>query len=91
MQQALAMLGYENAYHFSSMYGNVKDADAWMEAHRAKCKGSGKDFGPAEWDKLLGHVAAVTDALCNICRPHPIEAYPGGMVVLLSRTLRLGM
>ena len=87
MQQALAILGYENPYHFSSMYGNVRDADMWMEALRAKYKGSGKEFGREQWDQLLGHVAAVTDAPCNIFGPELIETYPEAKVVLVEREI----
>lgn len=87
MQQALAILGYKDPYHFSSMYGNVKDADMWMEALRAKYKGSRKEFGRAEWDKLLGHVAAVTDAPCNVFGAELIEAYPEAKVVLVERDI----
>ena len=86
MQQALKILGYENPYHFSSMYGNVQDADMWKEALRAKYKGYGT-FGRAEWDQLLGHVAAVTDAPCNIFGPELIETYPEAKVVLVEREI----
>ena len=87
MQQALAILGYENPYHFSSMYGNVQDADMWMEAFRAKFKDSGKEFGRKQWDQLLGHVAAVTDAPCNIFGTELIDAYPEAKVVLVEREI----
>ena len=86
MQKALEILGYENPYHFSSMYGNVKDADMWMEALRAKYKGIGT-FGRADWDKLLGHVAAVTDAPCNVFAPELLDAYPDAKVILVEREI----
>ena len=86
MQQALSILGYENPYHFSSMYGNVRDADMWKEALQAKYRGYGT-FGRAEWDQLLGHVAAVTDAPCNIFGPELIEAYPEAKIILVEREI----
>lgn len=87
MQQALQILGYENPYHFSSMYGNVRDADMWKEALLAKYQGPGT-FGRAGFDKLLGHVAAVTDAPCNIFGPELIEAYPEARIVLVEREIQ---
>jgi hypothetical protein len=38
-------------------------------------------------DQLLGHVAAVTDAPCNIFGPELIEAYPEAKVVLIERDI----
>lgn len=86
MQVALKILGYENPYHFSSMYGNIKDVDMWLEALQAKYHGVGT-FGRAEFDKLLGHVAAVTDAPCTIFGVELMEAYPEAKVVLVERDI----
>lgn len=60
MQRAYAILGYANPYHFSSIFGNIKDCDMWMEAFNAKYHGKGS-FGKEQWDQLLGHCGAVTD------------------------------
>ncbi|MCJ1478616.1 hypothetical protein MMC13_007297 [Lambiella insularis] len=84
MRAALEILGYENPYHFSSVYGNIKDTDMWMEALRAKYKGVGK-FGREEWDSLLGHVGAVTDSPCIIFAPELMNAYPDAKVILVER------
>ena len=84
MQNALETLGYRDCYHFSSMHGNVKDCDMWMEAFRAKYSGRGQ-FGREQWDQLLGHCAAVTDSPCQQFAPELIEAYPEAKVVLVER------
>lgn len=86
MQKALSILGYPNPYHFSSLYANVKDCDMWMEAFRAKYYGRGT-FGRSEFDRLLGHCGAVTDAPCMVFAEELIDAYPDAKVILVERDL----
>jgi hypothetical protein len=86
MQNAFRILGYPNPYHFSSMYGNVQDCDMWVDALRAKYEGIGT-FGRAEFDQLLGHVGAVTDAPCILFAAELMEAYPDAKVVLVERNI----
>ncbi|KAG4428353.1 hypothetical protein IFR05_016168 [Cadophora sp. M221] len=76
MQKAFRILGYPNSYYFSSVYGNVRDCHMWVEALRAMYDSVGQPFGRAEFDQLLGHVGAVTDAPCTIFAKELIEAYP---------------
>lgn len=57
----------------------------WIEAFEAKYKGKGQPFGRAEFDKILGHCAAVTDAPCTEFGPELIDAYPEAKVVLVER------
>ncbi|PVH80118.1 hypothetical protein DL98DRAFT_207620 [Cadophora sp. DSE1049] len=87
MQNALRILGYPNPYHFSSVYGNVRDCDMWVDALRAKYDGIGKPFGRPEFDQLLGHVGAVTDAPCTLFARELIEAYPEAKIVLVERDI----
>lgn len=86
MQNAFRILGYPNPYHFSSMYGNVQDCDMWVDALRAKYEGVGS-FGRAEFDQLLGHVGAVTDAPCILFAAELLDAYPDAKVVLVERDI----
>ena len=87
MQNALRILGYPNPYHFSSVYGNVSDCDMWVDALRAKYDGIGTPFGRTEFDQLLGHVGAVTDAPCTLFAKELIEAYPEAKIVLVERDI----
>lgn len=85
MQKALTLLGYPTSHGFD-MYRNKPDCDMWVEAINAKYHGDtsvtlDRDF----WDKLLGHVAAVTDTPANMFAKELIESYPEAKVVLVER------
>ena len=62
-----------------------------MEAVEAKFACKGKPYGRDEFDKLLGHCTAVTDAPCNAFAPELIEAYPEAKVVLVVRDIESWM
>ncbi|KAJ7855678.1 hypothetical protein B0H13DRAFT_1488298, partial [Mycena leptocephala] len=79
-------LRYHDGYHFFNIYTNVGDCDMWIEALKAKYHGRGK-FGRAEFDKLLGHCMAVTDAPCNAFAPELIDADPEAKVILVERDI----
>jgi len=85
LKAALHILGYNDVYHGTDVYSNIQDCDMWMDALRAKYFGKGKPFGRAEFDKLLGHCAAITDGPANCFGPELIEAYPDAKVVLVKR------
>ena len=89
MKAALQILGYNDCYHFFNVYGNIQDSDMWIEAFKAKYRNpDGRlKFGRKEWDGLLGHCAAVTDAPCNAFGPELIEAYPEAKVILIERDI----
>ncbi|KAI1609008.1 hypothetical protein EDD37DRAFT_135814 [Exophiala viscosa] len=84
MQRAFVILGYADPYHFSSIFGNVKDCDMWKEAFHAKYHGRGS-FGKEQWDQLLGHCSAVTDFPCAYFGPELMDAYPEARAVLVER------
>ena len=66
------------------MYLNIKDCDMWVDALNAKYFGKGKAFGRAEFDKLLGHCAAMTDRPTNYFRrrcSRECEALPSGLLL----------
>ena len=84
MQEAYKILGYAHPYHFSEIYGNIRDADMWVEAFNAKYKGRG-NFGKPQFDQLLGHCAAITDGPCIAFWKELVEAYPDAKIVLVER------
>lgn len=90
MQSALALLGYQSPYHYSSMFGNVRDVDMWLEAHRAKYHSHnavppGDPFWRQHFDQLLGHCGAVTDAPCTTFAAEMLAAYPDAKVLMVTR------
>lgn len=85
MKAALQILGYNDVYHMTNTWTNPRDADMWVEAYDAKLEGTGKPFGRAEFDKLLGHCMAVTDAPAIDFGPELIEAYPESKIILVDR------
>ena len=87
MQKAMSILGYPNPYHFSSIYDNLKDADAWVKAIDAKFHGKGDLPDKAFFDGMLGHVGAVTDAPCLLFTKELVEFYPDAKVVLVERDI----
>jgi len=58
-------------------------------AYDDKFKGIGKPFGRAEFDKLLGHCMAVTDAPAIDFGPELIGAYPYSKVILVERDIKV--
>ena len=87
MCKAAEILGYPNAYHFSSFYDNVSDCDMWLEALNAKYYGKGRMPDKAFFDGLLGHVGAVTDGPCIWFARELVEFYPDAKVVLVERDI----
>jgi len=87
MKAALQILGYDDVYHMTNTWMSLRDADMWVEAYDAKLKGIGKPFGRAEFDKLLGHCMAVTDAPAIDFGPELIEAYPDAKIILVERDI----
>ncbi|UJO20298.1 uncharacterized protein CLAFUR5_10030 [Fulvia fulva] len=85
MKAALTKLGYPTAHGFD-MHSNPKDCEMWQEAINAKYFGDTSiTLDRAFWDKLLGHVSAVTDMPCNMFGPELIAAYPEAKVILVER------
>ena len=97
MKTALEILGIPT-YHGFTIFGNPPDAKMWGEALDAKLdnplhslySSSPKPPRPPQlsrkdWDSLLGHVSAVSDAPAAVLGPELIEAYPEAKVVLVKR------
>ncbi|KAJ7290792.1 P-loop containing nucleoside triphosphate hydrolase protein [Mycena rebaudengoi] len=85
MQAALEMLGYKETHHGAAVVSNALEADMWMEAIDAKFFGKGQPYGREEWDQLLGHCQAVTDAPSILFSEELIAAYPDAKVILTNR------
>ncbi|CAK4029958.1 Hypothetical predicted protein [Lecanosticta acicola] len=86
MWTALNTLGY-TPYHFKEVKKNIQDRHlfCWREALIAKLYGSGKPYGKADFDKLLQHYDAVTDAPAVNFSEELIAAYPDAKVILTKR------
>lgn len=89
MHTAMSILGYPNPYHFSSMYDNVRDSDAWMELIDIKFEGKGRKGGltKADFDAVLGHCGAVADMPAIHFAAELIEFYPDAKIVLVERNI----
>ncbi|KAJ7159252.1 P-loop containing nucleoside triphosphate hydrolase protein [Mycena crocata] len=86
MLAALELLGYINVHHMTCVFANPPEADMWTEAINAKFFGNGKPYGRAEWDQLLGHCEAVTDAPSVVFAEELVAAYPDAKVILTNRS-----
>lgn len=88
MHTALSILGYPDPYHFSSIYDNVKDSDAWVDLLGMKFdgKGDGK-VTKQHLDAVLGHCSAVTDMPAICFATELIEFYPEAKIVLVERDI----
>lgn len=88
MHTALTKLGYPSPYHFSSMYDNVQDCDAWMELLNIKFEGKpDRKLTKADFDAVLGHCGAITDMPAIHFAAEFIEFYPDAKIVLVERDI----
>ncbi|KAF7309000.1 hypothetical protein MKEN_01100900 [Mycena kentingensis (nom. inval.)] len=85
MHEALRILGYHDVHHMFNVLKNPPEADMWLEALQAKFEGRGTPYTRADWDQLLGHCAAVTDAPSMLFAADLIAAYPSAKVILTLR------
>jgi hypothetical protein len=93
LQQALLRLGYDHTYHgWDIVYDDAGCySPGWVALARRKWFSSGKEkrkgavITAAEFDELLGHSVAVTDAAASVFAAEMIAAYPEAKVVLNMR------
>ena len=100
LQQALIHLGYEHTYHgWDIVYDEECYAPGWVRLARRKWysannpsggegpegKRKGAVITAAEFDELLGHSVAVTDAAASVFAAEMVAAYPEAKVVLNMR------
>lgn len=91
LQQALIMLGYDHTYHgWDILFEEPHYIRGWVRLARKKWFDPGSPDGDchisaAEFDELLGHCVAVTDAAASCFAAQMIEAYPDAKVILNVR------
>ncbi|KAF7304529.1 hypothetical protein HMN09_00855500 [Mycena chlorophos] len=83
IRDALQILGYSEVHHMLSAFVNPPEAEMWLEALEAKERG--EIWGREQWDSLLGHCQAVTDAPSVCFSEALIATYPDAKVVLTNR------
>ncbi|CAJ2505715.1 Uu.00g131090.m01.CDS01 [Anthostomella pinea] len=89
LQLALTELGYSDVYHGWKVGGSESAAcPQWTRLSRAKFSHRNQDLSflnREEFDKVLGHSAAVTDLPCAAFGPELLRAYPDAKVILNRR------
>ncbi|KAK3904119.1 hypothetical protein C8A05DRAFT_42776 [Staphylotrichum tortipilum] len=99
LQQALLHLGYDHTYHgWDIVYDKEVYSPGWVALARKKwyargagggLDGEGRRKGAVitagEFDELLGHSVAVTDAAASVFAAEMVAAYPEAKVVLNMR------
>ncbi|MCJ1441086.1 MAG: hypothetical protein MMC23_001572 [Stictis urceolatum] len=86
LREALIELGYYDVYHYAAVLQvSPKDAEMWNEAFEGKFGSGKKQYAKEDWDKLVGHCMAVTDAPCNLFAEELLAAYPDAQVILTTR------
>ncbi|KAL6916868.1 hypothetical protein ACHAPO_006784 [Fusarium lateritium] len=89
LQTALLKLGYDHTYHgWDIVYENPPAASKWVQLCRKKWFGSvdgNTNITKEDFDEILGHCVAVTDAAASVFAAELIAAYPDAKVVLNYR------
>ncbi|TPX13507.1 uncharacterized protein E0L32_005978 [Thyridium curvatum] len=90
LQQALLILGYDHTYHgWDIVFDEQVHSPGWCALARRKWFGveDGESGGltAADFDALLGHSVAVTDAAASVFAAEMVAAYPDAKVVLNMR------
>ena len=89
LQQALLKLGYDHTYHgWDIIFEEPSYVTGWVRLARKKWLGAPDGdchISAAEFDQLLGHSVAVTDAAASCFATEMIEAYPDAKVILNVR------
>jgi len=85
LQQALLHLGYDHTYHgWDIVYDSECHSPRWVSLARKRFY-RGETITTDEFDALLGHCEAVTDAAASVFAADLIAAYPDAKVVLNVR------
>ncbi|KAJ4290830.1 hypothetical protein N0V90_010025 [Kalmusia sp. IMI 367209] len=87
LQKALLLLGYDYTYHGWDMLNETPHRmNSWVSLARRKYYNqSSEPISAADFDELLGHAVAVTDAAANSFATELITAYPNAKVILNTR------
>ena len=84
---ALERLGYTHCAHGFDILGNDAYAARLEQAVDAKYFDKGRPFERDDWDELLGHCSAVTDAPLAFFWRELCDAYPDAKMVLVERDI----
>lgn len=87
MKSALEILGYNEVYHYFSSFSNARDHEIWVPLLKAKYSGQKVDWR-AQFDKVIGHCAAVSDTPSIFLAKELVKAYPEANVILVEREIK---
>ena len=88
MKLALEALGYHEVYHFFNSFSNVRDHNIWVPLLKAKYSGQEVNWR-AQFDKIFGHCAAVSDTPAIFSAKELVEAHPEAKVILVEREIEV--
>lgn len=91
LQHALLKLGYDYTYHgWDIVFEEPAQTQRWVRLARRKFFGEDDNgdctITAADFDEVLGHSMAVTDAAGSCFAPEMIRAYPNAKVILNKRS-----
>jgi hypothetical protein len=86
MKSALEIPGYNEVYHYFNSFSNARDHDIWVPLLKAKYSGQQVDWR-AQFNKVIGHCAAVSDTPPIFLAKELVEAYPEAEVILVEREI----
>ena len=89
LQNALQILGYDYVYHgFDILFEQPQYYQAWVRLCKKKWYGDRdgeSNITAADFDAIIGHSVAVTDAAASVFAAELIAAYPDAKVILNHR------
>ncbi|KAI1810240.1 hypothetical protein GGS20DRAFT_568399 [Poronia punctata] len=83
LRVALTSLGYSYVYHGFDHIADANDCVNWVDLW--KLKTSGQPIKRADFDRVIGHCEAVTDAPACMFYKELIEAYPEAKIIVNYR------
>ncbi|KAI0170987.1 hypothetical protein BJ166DRAFT_517482 [Pestalotiopsis sp. NC0098] len=83
LRVALNRLGYSYVYHGFDHIADARDCVNWVQLW--SLKQAGKPIKRADFDRVIGHCEAVTDAPACMFAEELMEAYPEAKIIINSR------
>jgi hypothetical protein len=83
LRVALTTLGYDYVYHGFDHIADARDCVNWVQLWSLKT--SGKKITRADFDRVIGHCEAVTDAPACCFAEELVEAYPEAKIIVNYR------
>jgi hypothetical protein len=84
VKSALEILGYNEVYHYFNSFSNARNHNIWVPLLKVKYSGQKVDWR-AQFDKAIGHCAAVSDTPAIFLAKELVKAYPEAKVLLVER------